>query len=148
MQGNLQRLAETGTSSAGGADIGADGDEHAGVAGKTGTDGADQEADDHFSRQRCGEVGKLIAHKEGNGKHNGQGGNGRILARHERFRALANGIRNKAHFRRTGIVSQHRAGKKKGKNQAEQTGNQSDPEKCAATGVDGSGRALPEDSGR
>ena len=64
------------------------------------------------------------------------------------FRALANGIRDKPHFRRTGIVSKHRSGEKKGKNQAEQTSNESDPQKCAATGVDGNGRALKENKGR
>ena len=148
MQGNLQGLAEAGTGSAGGADIGPDGDEHAGVAGETGADGADQEADDHFARQRRGKVGKLVAHKEGNGQHHGQRGDGGVLARHERFRALADGVRDDPHFRRPGIVSKDRPGKKKGKNQAEQAGNESDPEKSAAIGADGSGRALSRRQGR
>ena len=78
-QGDLQGLAQAGTGSAGGADIGADGDKHAGVAGKTGTDGADQEADDDFARQRRGKVGKLVAHKEGNGQHHGQRGDGACI---------------------------------------------------------------------
>ena len=103
VQGNLQGLAEAGTGGAGGADIGANGNKHAGVAGKTGADGADQEADHHLARQRSGKVGKLVAHKEGNGQHHGQRGDGRVLARHKRFRAFADGVRNQPHLRRPGI---------------------------------------------
>ncbi len=101
-----------------------------------------------FPAKGRGKVGKLVAHKESHGQHDGQRADGGVLARHERFRALANGVRNQPHFRGSGIVSQHRAGQKQGKNQTKHTGDQSNPEKRAATGVDGSGRALPEDSGR
>ena len=141
-QGDLQGAAEAGAGGAGGADVGADGDEHAGVAGETGADGADQKADDHFARQRRGKVGKLVAHKEGDGEHHGQRGDGGVLARHEGFRALADGVRDGPHLRRAGIVGEDGLGEKKSKNQAEHAGDQSDPEKSAATGVNGSGRAL------
>ena len=126
-QRDLQSLAEAGTRGTSGANIGPDGDEHAGVAGEAGTDGADQKADDHFARQWRGKVGKLVPHKEGNGQHYGQRGDAGVLARHKRFRALADGVRDRPHFRRAGVVGEDRFSKKEGKNQAEQTGNQSDP---------------------
>ena len=142
VQRDLQGLAQAGTGSTGGANIGTNGDEHAGVAGKTGADGADQEADHHLARQRSRKVRKLVAHKEGNSQHHGQRGDGRVLARHECFRTFADGVRNHPHLRRPGIKRQYRPGQKKGKNQAEQAGKHCDPQKCAATGVGGRGQAL------
>jgi hypothetical protein len=61
------------------------------------------------------------------------------LARHERFRTLTNGVRDEPHFRRPGVVGQHRTGKKQGENQAEHTGDKSNPKESAAIGVNSSG---------
>ncbi len=85
--------------------------------------------------KRRGKVRKLVANKEGNGQNYGQRGDGRILARHERFRTLADGVRDQPHFRRSGVVRQHRPGKKQSKNQAEHTGDKSDPQESAAIGA-------------
>ena len=136
VQGNLQGAAQAGPGGAGGADVGPDGDEHARVTGEPRADRADQKADDHLAGQRGGKVRKLVAHKESDGQHHGQGGDGGVLARHKGFRALADGVRDDLHFRGAGIVRKDRLGKKKSKNQAEEAGNESNPEKSAATSVE------------
>ena len=147
VQGNLQGAAQAGTGGAGGTDVGPDGDEHARIPGETRAHRPDQKADDHLARQRGGKVRKLVAHKEGNGQHHGQCRDGGVLAGHKGFRTLADGIRDEPHLRCAGVVGQHRPREKKSKNQAEQAGDHSNPQKSAATGVKGSGQALSYDSG-
>ncbi len=105
-QGGLERPAEAGAGRAGRADIGPDGDKHAGEAGEPRTDGANQKADDDLVGEGSGERREPISNKEEHGQHHGDDGDGSILPGHERLGPLADGVGDGLHLQRPRITAE------------------------------------------
>ena len=145
-QGGLQGATEAGARGAGGADVGPDGDEHAGKAREARADGADEKADDYFIGEGSCKGREPIANVQKDGEHHCDNGDGAILPGHEGLCPFPDGIGDGLHLLRPGIHREDGSGEEECNQEAEDADYQRAPQINTAV-VWGTGGAHLEPQG-
>ena len=121
-EGRLSRVLRRGYCAGCGrrADVGADGDVHAGEARKARADGADQPLMTVWNGVcRAWAAEKWKAKEDHDGKNDGHDADGAVLAGEKGFGAFAHGVGDDTHVGGTGVAGQNDAGEDEGGNECE-----------------------------